>query len=137
MKKFIALILVLVLILGLCCCSENDTVSTVESVNDTVSELPQNDNTHSNVIDNSGLPPQSTEQFTSSDNIKTEDTNTDDNQLENKIKTENVKINSLDKLNFYAVKKAIAENDIELLSSSHKNSVTTSLLSKNNIFHPF
>lgn len=41
-----------------------------------------------------------------------EDRNGTNDYALNSIKIQNVKINSLDKLNFYAVKKAIAENNI-------------------------
>ncbi len=48
------------------------------------------------------------------------------NSLSN-IKTENVKINSLDKLNFYAVKKAIAEKEVTVLAHSQQAPGITTL----------
>lgn len=47
---------------------------------------------------------------------------------QNKI-VENIKIDSLDKLNYYAVKKAIAEDDIELLNAYSQNSKVTTFQS--------
>ncbi len=49
---------------------------------------------------------------------KSDENNYSDDYASSNITTENVKINSLDKLNFYAVKKAIAENGVVLLSNS-------------------
>lgn len=47
----------------------------------------------------------------------------------NNATVENFKIDSLDKLNYYAVKKAIAENDIELLNTSSQTEQAVALQS--------
>lgn len=68
----------------------------------------------------------------SSDTQGNSENNYSNDDISSSITTENVKINSLDKLNFYAVKKAIAENGIVLLSNSAQKPKVSTLANSGN-----
>jgi len=134
MKKVFAIILCLILILSFVGCkkdtankkdgssnSENSSVFT-EGSSSKDNNQSKDDKVNSSSSSNatSGTKPSSSSGTQSNSN------NNSNDDISSSITTENVKINSLDKLNFYAVKKAIAENEVVLLSnSSQKPKVAT------------
>ncbi len=131
MKNLIAIILVLSLVACFAGCNETATSSMTESDSYIKSEHNEVDDVESNVVSEDSEP-QSNNQSAENDVIKNENTsssNTDTSDLvedySSNIKKESVKINSLDALNFYAVKKALAGNDTTLLSSTKGSKATT------------
>ncbi len=128
MKKVLAIILSLILILSFVGCkkdtankevygSSNPENSSVFSEGDT---LKDNNQSKEDKVNNSSSSNKTSGSKTSSSG-KTQSnskSNYSNDDVSSSITTENVKINSLDKLNFYAVKKAIAENGVVLLSNS-------------------
>ena len=108
MKKIISITLTLILILSFVGCNKNTAKKDDEVNSSSLSNTTSDNKTSSNSA------------------TQNKDDNSSNNDISSSITTENVKINSLDKLNFYAVKKAIAENGVVLLSdSSQKPKVTT------------
>ena len=125
MKKVLAIILSLILILSFVGCKKNTAKKddgSSNSENSTIFSEENNSEDNSQSKDdevNSSSSSNATTGNTissSSDTQGNSNNNSDDN-ISSSITTENVKINSLDKLNFYAVKKAIAENGVVLLSN--------------------
>lgn len=126
MKKVLAIILSLILILSFVGCKKD-----TENKKDT-SSIPENSSvfTESDFLEENNLSKDDAVNSSSSSNItsgnktssssetQSKGKNNSDDDISSSITTENVKINSLDKLNFYAVKKAIAENGVVLLSDS-------------------
>lgn len=142
MKKIISITLTLVLIISFVGCkkdisknkdappkTENSSVSTEDNslkANNQSKDEDMNSNSSSNTT--SGIQ--------NSSNSSTQSGGGNDysnNNISGNITTENIKINSLDKLNFYAVKKAIAENGVVLLSNSSQKPHTT-ILANNKSF---
>lgn len=70
----------------------------------------------------------STDNYTSNNK-----SNSTDNYISSNVTTQKVKINSLDKLNFYAVKRAIAQNGVTLLSCSVQKPKITTLSNNSNL----
>ena len=91
MKKVLAIILSLILILSFVGCKKNTAKKDDEVNSSSSSNTTSGNKTSSNSA------------------TQNKDDNSSNNDISSSITTENVKINSLDKLNFYAVKKAIAE----------------------------
>ena len=139
MKKVLAIILSLILILSFVGCkkntakkddgSSNSENSSVFTEGDTLKDDNQSkyDNQSKDEQVNSGSSSNATSgNKTSSSSGTQSNSNNNSDDISSSITTENVKINSLDKLNFYAVKKAIAENGVVLLSNlAQKPKVTT------------
>ena len=127
MKKIISITLTLILILSFVGCKKDtankkDSSSNLESSSVFTEGAPSKDNNQSKDDEvNSSSSSNATSGNTissSSDTQGNSKNNYSNNDISGSIITENVKINSLDKLNFYAVKKAIAENGVVLLSNS-------------------
>ena len=125
MRKVLAIILSLIFILSFVGCKKNTAKKddgSSNSENSTIFSEENNSEDNSQSKDdevNSSSSSNATTGNTissSSDTQGNSNNNSDDN-ISSSITTENVKINSLDKLNFYAVKKAIAENGVVLLSN--------------------
>lgn len=134
MRKVLAIILSLIFILSFVGCKKNTAKKddgSSNSENSTIFSEENNSEDNSQSKDdevNSSSSSNTTSGNKTSSNSATQnkDDNSSNNDISSSITTENVKINSLDKLNFYAVKKAIAENGVVLLSdSSQKPKVTT------------
>ena len=127
MRKVLAIILSLILIFSFVGCKndnlnkensssnlENSTVFSKENSSEDNSQSKDdavNSSSSSNATSGNKTSSSSDTQGNSKNNYS-------NNDISGSITTENVKINSLDKLNFYAVKKAIAENGVVLLSDS-------------------
>lgn len=135
MKKLISITLALILIFSFVGCkkdtannkdaSSNPDGDSVFSEGDTLKDENQtkddnvNSSSSSNATSGNKTPSSSDTQSNSGNNDLNDD-------ISSSITTENVEINSLDKLNFYAVKKAIAEHGvISLSNSAQKPKVTT------------
>lgn len=127
MKKIISITLTLILILSFVGCKKDtankkDSSSNLESSSVFTEGAPSKDNNQSKDDEvNSSSSSNATTGNTissSSDTQGNSKNNYSNNDISGSITTENVEINSLDKLNFYAVKKAIAENGVVLLSNS-------------------
>ena len=126
MKKVLAIILSLILILSFVGCkkdtankkdtSSNFENSSVFTESDFLEENIQSKDDAVNSSSSSNIT--SGNKTSSSSETQSKGKNNSDDDISSSITTENVKINSLDKLNFYAVKKAIAENGVVLLSDS-------------------
>lgn len=116
MKKALAIILSLILILSFVGCKK-DTANKKDTPSDSEnsSVFTESDSSKDDDADSGSSSDSASGNKTSSGIGQI---NSGNNGISNSITTENVKINSLDKLNFYAVKKAIAENGIVLLSNS-------------------
>ena len=129
MRKVLAIILSLIFILSFVGCKKDTANKDEGSSNSENSTIFSEDNSQSKDDEvNSSSSSNTTSGNKTSSNSATQnkDDNSSNNDISSSITTENVKINSLDKLNFYAVKKAIAENGVVLLSdSSQKPKVTT------------
>lgn len=141
MKKILSITLTLILIFSFVGCkkdtankkddSSNPENSSVFTEKDSIKEDNQSkDDNHSkdDKVKSSSSSNATSGNKTSSGSSKQSSGEKDysNNDTSSTITTENVKINSLDKLNFYAVKKAIAENGVVLLSdSAQKPKVTT------------
>ena len=134
MKKVLTIIFSLILSLSFVGCKK-DTLNKETSSSNPESSIvfseKNNSEDNSQSKDdkvNSGSSSNTTSGNKTSSNSATQnkDDNSSNNDISSSITTENVKINSLDKLNFYAVKKAIAENGVVLLSNlAQKPKVTT------------
>ena len=126
MKKVLAIILSLILILSFVGCkkdtpnkkdtSSNPENSSVFTESDFLEENNQSKDDAVNSSSSSNIT--SGNKTSSSSETQSKGKNNSDDDISSSITTEKVKINSLDKLNFYAVKKAIAENGVVLLSNS-------------------
>ncbi len=125
MKKIISITLTLILILSFVGCKKDtankeDSSSKLESSSVFTEGAPSKDNNQSKDDEvNSGSSSKKTSGNKTSSSSKPQsnsENNYSNDDVSGSITTENVKINSLDKLNFYAVKKAIAENGVVLLS---------------------
>ena len=126
MKKVLAIILSLILIFSFVGCkkdtankkdtSSNPENSSVFTESDFLEENIQSKDDAVNSNSSSNIT--SGNKTSSSSETQSKGKNNSDDDISSSITTENVKINSLDKLNFYAVKKAIAENGVVLLSDS-------------------
>ena len=116
MRKVLAIILALILILSFAGCKKNTAKKDDGSSNPENSTIFSEKN---NSEDNSQSKFNDTSDNKTPSNSSTQNNsnNNSDDNISSSITTENVKINSLDKLNFYAVKKAIAENGVVLLSN--------------------
>lgn len=134
MKKIISITLTLILILSFVGCKKDtankkDGSSIPENSSVFTEGSPSKNNNQSKddgVNSTSSSNNASNNKTSSSSSTQNNSNNNSDDNISSSITTENVKINSLDKLNFYAVKKAIAENGVVLLSdSSQKPKVTT------------
>ena len=120
MKKIISITLTLILILSFAGCKKDtankkDSSSNLESSSVFTEGAPSKDD---EVNSSSSSNATSDNKTSSSSSTQSNSNNNSDDNILSGIKTENIKINSLDKLNFYAVKKAIAENGVVLLSNS-------------------
>lgn len=116
MKKVLAIILSLILILSFVGCKKDTSNKEDGSSNpENSSVFTESDSSKDDEADSGSSSDSASGNKTSSEIGQI---NSGNNDISNSITTENVKINSLDKLNFYAVKKAIAENGIVLLSNS-------------------
>lgn len=131
MKKLIAIILMLSMVICFIGCNKTATSSSAESTVyieneqigvDDIESGVASENTQSKQENNS-----SQNGTASSENNIAPSVDNDDlvEDYASNIKKENVKINSLDALNFYAVKKAIASNGVEQLSSNQEVKATT------------
>ena len=130
MKKVLAIILSLILILSFVGCKK-DTANKEDSSNpENSSVFTEGDSLKDDKV-NSAFSANSTSGNKTSSSSKTQSNYSNDDILSN-ITTENIKINSLDKLNFYAVKKAIAENGVVLLSNSAQKPIATTLANNKN-----
>ena len=126
MKKVLAIILSLILILSFVGCKKDtankkDTSSNPEnsSVFTESDFLEENNQSKDDAVNSSSSSNATTgNTISSSSDTQSKGKNNSDYDISSSITTEKVKINSLDKLNFYAVKKAIAENGVVLLSNS-------------------
>lgn len=140
MKKIISITLTLILILSFVGCkkdtankkdgSSNPENSSVFTEGDTLKDDNQSkyDNQSKDEQVNSGSSSNATSSNKTSSSSGTQsNSNNNSDDISSSITTENVKINSLDKLNFYAVKKAIAENGVVLLSNSASKSKVATL----------
>jgi len=134
MKKIISITLTLILILSFVGCKKdtankedgfsNPENNSVFSEGDTSKD--DNQSKDDKVNSSSSSNATSGNKTSSSSSTQNNSNNNSDDNISSSITTENVKINSLDKLNFYAVKKAIAENGVVLLSNlAQKPKVTT------------
>lgn len=125
MKKVLAIILSLILIFSFVGCKKdiankkdtsNPENSSVFTESDFLEENIQSKDDAVNSNSSSNIT--SGNKTSSSSETQSKGKNNSDDDISSSITTEKVKINSLDKLNFYAVKKAIAENGVVLLSNS-------------------
>ena len=107
MKKALAITMILMLILSSVGCKEDNTDEKRDSSKPGNISLFADSN--------------SSKQNNGVNSSYSSNTSSGNKTSSNGITTENVKINTLDKLNFYAVKKAIAENDVTLLSNTSQN----------------
>lgn len=124
MKKVIAVVLVLTTILCLVGCNkkikdnrdassrlESGYTETEDEVAKTDASSSENSKNQSSVKPSSGVDSQNNNKNNSTnEHISNNKGNSTDNNLSSNVTTEKVKINSLDQLNFYAVKRAIADN---------------------------
>lgn len=138
MKKVFAITLTLILIFSFVGCKKDtsknkDTFSNPENSSVLIEGNPSKDDNQSKDDKvNSGSSSNTTSSNKTSSGSSTQssdENNYSNNDISNSITTEKVKINSLDKLNFYAVKKAIAENGVVLLSNSSQRPQVTTLAS--------
>lgn len=105
MKKVLAIILSLILIFSFVGCKKDTAKDYNQSKDDQVNSTSSSNTSSDN-------------KTSSSSGTQNDSNNNSEDNIPSSITKENVKINSLDKLNFYAVKKAIAENEVVLLSNS-------------------
>ncbi len=145
MKKIISITLTLILILSFVGCkkdtankkdgSSNPENSSVFTEGDTLKGDNQskydNQSKDEQVNSTSSSNDASNNKTSSSSSTQNNSNNNSDDNISSSITTENVRINSLDKLNFYAVKKAIAENGVVLSSDSSQNPKVTTLANNN------
>lgn len=131
MKKLIAIILMLSMVICFIGCNKTATSSSAESTVYIENEQIGVDDIELGIASENTQSQQDNEssqnETTSSENNSSSSVVTDDlvEDYASNIKKENVKINSLDALNFYAVKKAIAGNEVEQLSSNQQVKATT------------
>ena len=123
MKKIISITLTLILILSFVGCKKDtankkDSSSNLESSSFFTEGVPSKDDEVNSNSSSSSNATSGNKTSSSSETQGNSKNNYSNNDISGSITTENVKINSLDKLNFYAVKKAIAENGVVLLSNS-------------------
>lgn len=128
MKKALAVLLSLIFILSFTSCkkstaNKNEGSSNYENSSVFTEEDTANDDASSGYSSNTT----SGNKTPSNDGAQSDSNNISDDNVSTIVTKENVKINSLDKLNFYAVKKAIAENGVVLLSKSAQKPKLTAL----------
>ncbi len=102
------------------------------SKNDAVTGSSSSHTTKSNKTSSSSKTSSSNKTSSSSTTQNSSKNNHSDNDVSNDIPTETVKINSLDKLNYYAVKMAIAQNEGVVLSASFQKPKAAPLASNTN-----
>ena len=139
MKKVLAITLTLILILSFVGCKKDTANKKYDSSNPesssvfTEGDTLKDDNQSKEDEVNSGSSSKKTSGNKTSSSSKPQsnsENNYSNDDVSGSITTENVKINSLDKLNFYAVKKAIAENGVVLLSDLAQKPKATALTNK-------
>ena len=134
MKKVLAIVLALVLTLSFVGCKGYNEKEEYDSSNPESSSafteeenLQENNQSKDDKVNSATSSDAASDSQTSSADSTQSNTenNYSNDDVSSSITTENVKINSLDKLNFYAVKKAIAENKDETSDSVQKLKVST------------
>ncbi len=119
MKKVLVITLTLILIFSFCGCKKDTKNSSKAENNSIFADGVASKDTNQSKDDESNSDSFSniTSDSDMSSSSGTQSNNNSDGNISSGIIKENVKITSLDKLNFYAVKKAIAENEVALSSN--------------------